>query len=313
MEELNEIILKYVTKFQISDFSDFASIDKMSKIILNSKVPNFRDKIKNRYGLSKSFQLSYDFFNFLDKSYGDYFYCRVFSDALILKYYKKNTETAFSFADEFGEKRIYLPYSNDICDCFTLTHEMFHDMNLDVNNLSVTRSHFTEYISMYGEMLLEDFINDNYDIKCACNTRYTFNSCYIKALNVNFKVNLIKCFLDNGYINTFNLNQIIHSYNSYYKRYLCELVNDIIRTSNIDILYINRYLVGILLSCYSKDLFSDKKYDIDTFLCLNEDINEMYPEEFYSVLDLDVNDNYSLELTPDSYNKLRKSYCKHMR
>ena len=313
MDRLNEILFQYIMQNETFDFDDYSGIYKLSDIILNSKVPNFTDKVKNRFGISKSFQLSYEFFNCLDESYGRYFLDRVNSDDLILKYVKVNKETAYSYPDEDGNKKIYLPYSNDICDCFALTHEMFHDMNLQVNNLSITRSLFTEYISMYGEMLLEEFIKNNYDIKCSFCSRYTFNGSYLKALKVDIQLKLVKCFIENGFIDYFKLNEIINNYNPFYRNYLVKYINEIISSEDLSIGYEGRYLIGILLSCYSKDLVLNKKYDIDTFLGINEDINYMYPDEVYNVLDLDVSDQYTMELTSGSYDKLAKSYSKHMR
>lgn len=313
MESINDVISEYIEDCELYDISELSAISRMSNIILGSKVPSFNDKIKNRFGISKSFELSYEFFEFLGNDYGKYFIDRVSSDDLILKYDKKGMEIPCSFLDELGEKRIYLPYSMNICDSFSLTHEMLHDMNFDVNNTSLARNIFTEYISILGEILFEDFINYNYDIKCCCNNRYTFNGVYVKAIIVDFQINLVKCFLDKGFIYEYDLGRIINNYNSYYHDYLYELYDKIISDNKLSIMYEYRYLVGMVLSCYSKDLMLNKKYDIDLYKYINDNINDMFPEEVYRILDLEVCDDYTMELSNDSYKKLGNSYCKYLR
>ena len=308
---LNEVILKYITNSEVYDISELSPIECMSNIILSSKCPCFNDKIKNRFGLSKSLELSYEFFNFLSNDYGKYFLDRIGSDSIIYAYDPKGRETATSF-HENGEKMIYFPYCENICDSFTITHEMFHDMNLDINNINSVRDLFTEYISIFGEMLFDGFISSNYDIKCCFNNRYTFNSCYLKAIKVDFYINLVKCFLDNGYIYRFHLYDIIDRFNPYYQNYLLGLIDKFISDGSFPIIYEYRYLLGILLSCYSKDLMRDGKFSIELFQYINENINFIDYDDLYSILSLDVYDDYTLLLSNESYDKLCKSYRKNM-
>lgn len=311
ISSLNNIILKYVTDAELYDFSELSAIDSITNVILSSRMPSFRDKIKNRFGLSKSLELSFEFFNTLGENYGRYFLNRVNGDGIIFVYDPKGIETATSYHDN-GEKKIYFPYSKKITDCFTITHEILHDMNLDVNNVNEVRNLYTEYISILGELFLSDYISYNYDIKCSINNRYTFNSCFLKAISVRFYIDLIKCFLDNGNIDIYNLEKIISKYNPYYHNYLIKLADKFIVNDNFPIYYEYRYLIGILLSCYSKDLYDNGEFDINMFKYINENINDIIDEDIYDLLSLEVMDSYTLSLTPDSYEKLGKSYIKIM-
>lgn len=313
ISNLNNVILKYVNDTELYDFGELSAIDSVNDLILSSRMPSFRDKIKNRFGLSKSLELSYEFFNTLGDNYGMYFLNRVNGDGIIYVYDPKGIDNASSFHID-GEKKIYFPYSKNICDSFAITHEMFHDMNLDVNNVNEVRNLYTEFISILGEMFFDDFISYNYDIKCCFNNRYTFNSRFLKAIKVRFYLDLIKCYLDNGYIDKFNFEKIIskYKYNSYYHNYLIKLVEDFISDNSFPIYYEYRYLLGILLSCYSKDLYDNHKFDINMFKHINENINNMIDEDIYDLLSLDVDDSYTLSLTSDSYDKLGRSYKKIM-
>lgn len=313
MDNFNNILLKYILNTELYDISYYSSISRMSRIILNSRVPNFRDKIKNRFGITNSYKLAYEFFYSLDPAYASYFVERANSSDIILNYFKKNNQTAFSYLDDAGNKKIYLPYGRDICDCFTLVHEVLHDMNLDSNNISITRSLFTEYISIYGEMLLSDFISKKYGVDFSINSKFTFNGCYIKAISVDFQLSLLKKMLDKGYVNDYDVANIINQYNPFYRSYLLKNYKTIFDNSDLSIEFESRYVIAVLLSCYTKDLVKNKRYNTDMYKFLNENINYLYPEEFYSMLDLDVVDEYTLDLSEDSYKKLKKSYCKYMR
>ena len=311
--DINDIMLKYITENELFDISLFSPISTMSRVILESRVPSFRDKIKNRFGLNNSFKLAYEFFSFLGDDYADYFVKRANSGDIYIKYFKNNNETAYSYPDENGGKKIYLPYGKDVCDCFTLVHEMLHDMNLDVDNLSITRSLFTEYISIHGEYLLSKYVQSKYGVDFSINSRYTYNACYIKAITVDFQIALVKEFLDKGYIDDFGVASVINQYNPFYRGLLLKVYSGILTDEDLSIDYENRYIIAILLSCYTRDLVKNKRYDIDMFKFLNENINYLYPEQVYSMLDLEVADEYTIDLTPDSYQKLNKSYSKYMR
>lgn len=313
MDKIDSIMLKYVSDVELFDISLYSPISTMSRIILESRVPNFRNRIKNRFGLTNSFKLAYEFFSFLGPEYAYYFVERVNGGAICLKYFKKNDQIALSYLDETGDKKIYLPYGRDVCDSFTLVHEMLHDMNLNSYNPSITRSLFTEYISIYGEFLLNEYVKSRYGVDFSVNSKYTYNGCYIKALNVDFQVALVKQFLDRGHISDYDVANIINRYNPFYRSKLLEIYCSILANNDLSIEFENRYIIAILLLFHTRDLVQEKRFDIDMFKFLNENINDLYPEEVYSMLDLDVEDDYTLTLSQDSYQRLKKSYSKYMR
>lgn len=313
MDELNRIIQDYLNDVSEYDFDDYSAVKKMSEIILSNRYPDFRDKIKSRFGLSKSVDLAFSFFDRI--GYGDYFLERINDGTFSFKHVsKRSDETPVSFYNyELCKNEIYLPYSNDINDAYYIVHEFLHDTNLDINNLSYTRGIFTEYISMFGEFLFEYFIKENYNINSFRNDiNYSFNSCYVSALKVDFQLNLLKCYLDKGYLNNYFLNSIINKYDSKHEATLWRNCYSIIDKKDLNFGFHMRYLFGILLSCYSYDLFLNNKFDLDLFTLINDNINYMEPEDVYGLLDLDVIDDFNLLLSPDSYEKIDKSYRKIM-
>lgn len=314
MDELNRIIEKYIDETGYFYTDDFSNIKKLSEIILSIREPRFMDKIKSRFGINKSIDLSYQFFNSFDKEYGDYFQDRLNEGGFTFNHVgKNNDENAYSYFDyDLGEKKIYIPYRNQITDAFAIVHETFHDANLDIENLSLTRNVFTEYISIFGEFLFENFIDENYDIKCKTNNNYSFMACYTKALKVDFQLNLFKCYLEKGFINDYSFSYIVNSYPKRYHALLLRFCYSFIKNNDFDFDFQMRYLFGILLSCYSYDRFLNNDFNIDVFKYIHENVNELDPEDVYEYLDLDIIDDYTLLLSPDSYNKLHKSYRKIM-
>ena len=268
MDELNRIIEKYIDEVGYFYTDDFSDIKKLSEIILSIREPRFLDKVKTRFGLNKSIDLSYEFFNSFDAKYGAYFQERLNDNAFIFDRVRKNSPAnAYSYFDyDLNEKKIYIPYYNQITDAFAIVHETFHDTNLDIENLNYTRNVFTEYISIFGEFLFEVFINDNYDIKCMINNNYSFMACYTKALKVDLQLNFFKCYFENGYIDNYHFNSIINSYPRKYHGLLLRFCRSFIEKKDFDFDYQMRYLYGILLSCYSYDKFlSDDLFDGEPF------------------------------------------------
>lgn len=309
MDELNNIIQKYIDEIECYDPDTFIAIKKLSEIILSCREPNFMNKIKNSFGLSKSKDLSEMFFYDLDKEYGLYFTNILNNGTFIFNKVKSNSdEIAGSDYDYTNRrKKIYLPYRNNIADSFSIVHETLHDMNLDINNLSLTRHIFTEYISMYGEFLFEEYIDKNFQIKCKAKNNYSFDACFLKALKVDLQINLIKCIIENGYISDYNLEMIIKQYNKRYHRLLLTYCDKIVENKKLDFTTEMRYLYGILLSCYSKY----NKIDKEIFTFINDNINDMEIDDIFSILNLGHSDEY-LMLSNDANEELNKCYIKVM-
>jgi hypothetical protein len=164
---------------------------------------------------------------------------------------------------------------------------------------------------MLGEFLLENFIKEKYDINGFKNdVNHNFTCCYNNALLVDFQLNLIKCYLVNGHVNNYYLNTIINKYDPKCHGLLFNFCYSILDNKSLSFDFYMRYLIGILLSCYSYDMFLDKRFDLDSFTYINENMNFLEPDEVYEYLGLEVIDDYNLLLSPDSYDKLDKSYRK---
>ena len=313
MDELNQIIEKYLQDVEEYDFEDFIAIKKMSEIILSNRMPFFKDKVKTRYGLNKSINLAYSFLDVL--GYGDYFNEKMKDGTFKFKQVSmRSKEIPMSYYnEELGKSEIYLPYSNFIIDAYVIVHELLHDTNLDFNNMSITRDIFTEYISMFGEFIFELYIKENFKINdFKTDINYSFNSCYKSALKVDFQLNLIKSYLENGQINNYFLNTIIEKYDPVFQGTLLKYCYSILEQKELDFDFYMRYLTGILLSCHSYELFLNNKFDLELFVFINDYINYLEPEDVYSYLNLKVVDGNNLLLSNDSYEKLNKSYKKIM-
>lgn len=312
MDILNDVMEKYISDVGYFSTDDFSNIKKLSEIILSIHEPKFSDKIKTRVGINRSINLAFDFFNSIDDSYGSYFENRLLEGAYDFEHVSKNDSSLSSsyFDPDLGLKKMHIFYRNQITDAFSIVHETFHDANLEPYNYNYTRNLFTEYISIFGEFLFENFISDIYR-NCKASNNYSFIGCYFKALKVDFELSLFKCYLEDGFINDYSFNSIISSYPRKYHDYLLDICCSIIKDNDFDFDYQMRYLYGILFSCYSYDRFMNNDFDIEVYKFIHENINYLYPEEVHEFLGLDVIDDYML-LSPESYDKLSKSYRKVM-
>ena len=291
------------------DSDEFVAIKKFAEIILNYREPIFYQKLKNRCGIERSISYTYDFFYNIDKNYGQYFIDRIGSgDFIIEKDKKSSLENSGSFySDDLSRKIIYILSNESICDAFAMVHETLHDKNLDINNLSITRNMFTEYISMFGEFLFEDFMKDYLGKQVNYNNNYGFYYCFYKALNVDFQIKLIDCFINNGQITNWHFNCILKSYNLKYHNCIMYYY-DMIKKNGINLQVEMRYLIGVLLSCYTSFKLKNNEFSTKDFVDINDNLNDLEPEDIYGILDLDILDNYTLMLTNESCNKLAKSY-----
>ena len=92
MDKLNKIIEEYIDEVGYFYTDDFSSIKKLSEIILSVSEPRFADKIKTRFGINKSINLSYQFFDSFDKEYGNYFKDRLIEGGFTFDHVRKNSD-----------------------------------------------------------------------------------------------------------------------------------------------------------------------------------------------------------------------------
>lgn len=187
---------------------------------------------------------------------------------------------------------------------------MFHDINLDENQESIARMFYTEGLSLLGEFLLEDYlkINKIKDTKIPLN--YSLYCAKLKALEVDFNINLLLSYLEDNYIDSGKIIKVIEKYPYNYASDLSEILSKIINNEELTIDSEQPYILGTLIATYMYDRIKNNKNNIMELFELNQELKNYTFEQVLDYLQIDYN-NIDLENT--SYQKLENCYKKHIK
>lgn len=310
VDKLNSILYDFCSKIDFSDFSIFNNYVCLTNIILNNKCPKFKGEIF-KFKLNSSISVVQSFLDNFDDDYGLYFYNRLNDNTFEFSKVKRNSdEKPSSYYDvDKHKKTIYIPFENSIIDSFSIVHEVLHDMNLDVCKRSICRELFSEFISLFGETLLEDYMEKNYGFSNLDNFNYNVECCYYLALDVRFQLELLNYYVNEGNIDEHVLNYIINDFGNY-KDYVESCYEYIIDNNYLDMNKSFRYLSGILLTSYTYLLYQEGKITKNNIKSINDNMCYLDPSDIYSILGLKLYDYKTMVLSAESYNKISESYTK---
>lgn len=307
MEKLNRIVKQFIDDYEIKDFSEFAFITNLLSIIDNY---NYNLKIvvaKKKISLNKSFKYSYDFLKTIDSKYSKYLL-----EAKSKKIFHIGKESYSNW--ENNEKYISLFLQNNINDTYSITHELIHATSINGDQVTLTRCLFCEVFSILGELLQQDFFSKTSKPKdYSLNNKAILNGIICKKDIIFFEMEIIRTYLENGYITEIELINILSKYN---KKNFNEVANhfySIMENEELTYGFEQRYIIGYLISCYMHDHILENSKNINEFIELNDNINYF---EIYDVLDylnLEYEKNTILNLTKESYEKLNKSFIKELK
>lgn len=304
MEELNKLLEDFINHYDIKDIREVIFTSNLSTIIdrypINFKYNGFKNKIE----LGRSISITRSFLEELSLDYASTF-----------NQIKEDIDFVKIKADEFaycdyinGRPYIFLPYSNTLKDVYALTHEIIHATTVMDSEESVTRNIFCEVPAVCSEMLLKDYLKNNGIKEYGINDiRDIVSVKYYNKINM-FQTMLISEFLDKGIITPSNFMNMLKKFNLKDSIEIAQHISENIRENDFDIFFLNRYVIGYTFACYLYDNFS-----IEEFVELNNSINSFEITDFLDYLNLDYKDDMYLDLTPDSYDKIEKSYKKRLK
>ena len=279
-------------------------------IILGEKDFNFNYKYKKKYDFKQIDKYVEEFLFDLNPDYLEYYRLRKTDGTIELDYNNNCGEAYSTYDDQLGKRVIYVSVTGTIEDAFSIVHELFHDINLRYELDSYGRYFFTECLSLLGEFLFSDFLSK----KNVVEYNNVVNRClyYLrkKALEVNFNLRLIQEYLDNGYIDKNIITNLIMSYCDYYREDLIEIIYNISEQEWLTLEEDECYILSGLSATYMYDRIKNNKKNLNELFDLNDALNDFDLGQVLDYLDLNHND---YELTPDSYNVLRKSYKKFIK
>lgn len=329
---INEILNNFTSEFALDENGQPSMNYFMyTRQLLNIAFANFHNleirPYKKKVSLKRSIENALEFLGNLSDDYGDYLHQRLNDgtfEFVSAKDALKNNESLESYSTyENGKRKIHVVYEENISDTFTIIHEILHDTNLippeeynfETDYLFETRDMFTEMISFLGTFLAKEYFKENYPNMKELNKDLTDDYCglYIKCIQTDFGLDLLERFINNGYINAFDIYDLVSDYSEQYIDVAYDYLKAIVESNDTLIFYNERYITGTILSNY---IINTEKNPKLAFIELNEMITENDVENIFTYLDLeplfDKNDDL-IGLTDESLQKLNKTFKKEMK
>lgn len=311
MDLLNEIVKKNIEEYEISSMSELQFQVKCANIIL-SHPKNFGiPKYKKKYTFEESFYLSYSFLESINSEYAARLLKRQEEGAFIVDYREVAQDDAAISNIIDGKPKIYIPF-RDTLDCsYAITHEFIHDMTID-GGFNDTRTIFCEVLSIYAELLQSQYFEKLQIKEAIVRPRKIFDMIYFKTLNMSLELELIKLYLDRGYIKPSDTQSILKKYN--YNKDLIYSLYFILNEQELSFGLEQRYVYGYLLALYMMDKAENSNGNHTEFFELNEMMNTYKVYQFMEYLELEyISDEALFNLSDESYKKLEKHYVNQLK
>ena len=306
-EELNRIIKEFVDEEYITE-DEFIFIRQLIDIILGTHVPSNSTKYHSHIRFNTSLKHSLNFLETIGIKY------RANLENLFA-----NKQVEVMSGQELsknivrnGKSVIQLYKRGTIEDSYTLTHENMHDMNRNLNKITVNWHLMTETISILAELLQRDYFKrlDNPPRDYRLNELDTLYALLIKACQLDFEIKLICRYLEYGYVDEYALAECLEGKNNFYAAWVIKDICDCIDKGDLNFSLLQRNIVGGVLSSHMYERIITKPSNIQEFTILNEQMNDMSFLDTCQYLDLEVVDKKLFVLSNDSIKTLSINYQK---
>lgn len=300
---LNDNLFEYLDGARLEDIKFIKSLnDIVLKHRFSQKILEYKEKMDLDYTVS----LAYTFFKYLSEDYASYFEKRL-NDGTIK--FSKDYLIGQSYYDHERQRRVVkVPITRTVEDAFVMIHEVLHDMNLNPKCNTLGRMLYTETISMLGEILFGDFLcTYNLHVKDGKrNIHNMFASVNIMAESNDFDLNLIREFMENGYV---DMNYFNTLYSNYDSEIIEETINSLKDNSLLQFEINQGYIIGAILSCYMHGRIKNNPKYLCELIETNSMMTDSYFKSLINYLDLDIEDDDEyLLFTDKSLKKLEKCY-----
>jgi len=309
INKLNEILKN---DFNESPYKleEFVFVESLVNIILSNKV-----KIKQVYyhssmDLLASIAHSIEFIKSIDHRYSDMVREIIFSDSL--NFITKHNDDKLSCVSLLNDKKIIDFYvRNTIEDSYTITHECFHFINLDLIHYSTNWSLITETISMTAEGLQKEYFKSRKFKDYRNNDINTFYAVKYKAVQLDFEIKLMKYYLKHKEVDDIFINSILDN-NKFYMECIMDDINNVIISEQLQFYKHQGYIIGGLLSSLLVNKIINNPDDINMLIELNDNCNNCSFVDTLEYLGLKVIDKDNIILSDDSIKLLEKEYQKRL-
>jgi len=274
-------------------------------------------KTKTRLGLETTKEIALNFFESIKPSYREKLEQAIESGTIEFRKREARECSYFEFDDNKNKTIVYL--NNDVEDVYSLVHEFMHCLNSNEEVVTVVTKFYTESFSTFIELMLCDYITENYpkyEKDSLKMRRNLFESLYQNNIKLKFILNFVDMKMSGKEVNSFMVAKTLGEFD--YSKVPLELVIDLfyefIDEIKIDIedaysKYLG-YTVGMFLGCKMYDIAKNKKRQKEIF-DISDNLYMFYANEVLAVLDLECREN--LDLEEDGYEELERIYIKQLK
>ncbi len=312
-DELNKILEEFVGDCYNEE--DYVLIRNFTDIILNSKSPWCNAIYHSKMGLDKCTDYSIDFLKTISPKYSDRL-CKLLEHGRI-EFLDDKEEEHLSYIDVFeGSKFIKIYQRGTIEDSYNITHEVMHEINMDVDKSAMNWQLMTEAFSICAERLQMDYFARQSDIPR--NYRHkehdTLYALYCKAIVMDFELKLISAYHKYGAVNKYVIDEILGE--NHFSAYINSAhLKEIVKDGELSFDMLQRDIIGGIMSTHMYERISNKRKLVKEFVELNDWCNEMDFVDTLKYLDLDVVDPDSIIVSRKSIRELTREYrkrCKNL-
>ena len=307
---LEQYTKQYIDGAEITSIDDLSFIVNLNSIYRRIELKKLDTVYKKEYRFQKIENTLIDYLEQLNIQYRDYFILKTIDGTIVYDEDQFDKTAYFDYDEENKKYIIYIPLTGTLHDIYTIIHELFHSINFDVNKNSVTRTIFTEFLSILGELLLEDYLKKKQIKDSRINNNANLEYLQLISLEVDFNIKLIDTYLEYGSLNEKNVRHIFSQYTVNEMEYIKCVIGKMLNNQSLTIDEEQIYIIGIFLATYTYYRIQSNPKNIQEFFELNEAVNNYSIEQFLSFLELDCENG---DLTDESYKRLERAYRKYLK
>lgn len=305
-DELNQILKDFTDGYE--DTSEYAFIQSLVDIILAIDIPLNSTEYHSCMRLNRSISHSYEFLKGLKKEYAEQLHFILESGHITYDESKEGITRLSQTIFEGNERRIILRVRGNIEDSYTLTHEYFHYANMDINNITNNWDLMTEAISITSEGLQKEYFRKLGARDFRLNELDILYALKVKAIQLDFELQLIYTYLKYGQINEFLFSEIFNYKSDFYFDMAYADYLEIKRHGEMSYPILQRNVVGGVLANHMLYRIGEDSKKLGEFITVHENCTQMCFTDTLKFLDLDVVDDYLVLLSKDSLKTLKKEY-----
>lgn len=333
LTKINNKISKFVHEYLLDDNYQL-HIERISHfrsfvdILLNNMPFIDETEYKTKVTKEDSIKYAYLFLESISKEYGLYLFDKLDKDEINFITFDEAMKKDFpltSYTENINDKCIInIVLYEDISDTYSIIHELLHSMNAinDISNPNLkpeTRDYFTELVSFLGTTLAQDFFTRKYpnNKEFRYDIHDNYYGLYKKAMGMDYILGLVDAYIFNEIITNHDIEKIEKDKSSFYLDSVLDYLEEILEYDDeelgvdcLDLLYKEGYIIAGLLTNYILNNYQNYEERVEVLKDLNELIMTKDYKVIFNYLDLDVieKDNWFINLTDDSLNKIEKSF-----